>query len=481
MKRKFLIKLLLFFFLILSPFAAIVSFYYAIPDQYTSTYVGELENMFDRLKSITKPKIIVVGGSNVTFGLRSEVVEEELGMPCVDFGLYATIGTKTMMDLSKVNIGKGDIVVFAPETAHQTLSLYFNPDATLRALNTNNEMLSYIPEDNKLQMANELPGYLSTNFSVFTGKSQLKLSGIYQRSSFNAYGDIAYPRPYNVMEGLADSVSKVFFSKDIIDKDFISYVNDYAAFVRSKGASIYYSYSPMNKAALASTAADIKAYEDFISAQFDMEILSNARDYLLEPKLFYDTNFHCNDVGVYYRVNQLVSDLKRMLGISTPNHIALSPAPDVPATPITPGGADDGKGNNTDVACFNYALVGTSYAIESLTEEGKNRSELTVPYAYNSIKVTRILSGAFKDDAALKKLNLQTSISQVQNAAFDGASALEGIYLAHSDPTSITVGMAGGLLEGVSSSCYVYVPSASLSLFQNDYNWEAYRSVLRGY
>ena len=39
-----------------------------------------------------------------------------------------------MMDLSKMNINQGDIVVLAPELNEQTYSLYFNPVALEEAL-----------------------------------------------------------------------------------------------------------------------------------------------------------------------------------------------------------------------------------------------------------------------------------------------------------------------------------------------------------
>ena len=99
---------------------------------------------------------------------------------------------------------------------------------------------------------------------------------------------------------------------------------------------------------------------------------------------------------------------------------------------------------------------------------------------YEGVKITRILSNALENAKMLKSLTVQTNINQIQNNAFVGCDSLVSIYIMHTDPRTVTVGMAGGLLDGANAACLVYVPSDSLSLYINDYNWEAYRSRLRG-
>ena len=477
--KKVISYILMIILFVTAPIGIIIGLFYGIPNQYTQTYVGALEGMFDRLNSIDEPKVIVVGGSNVAFGLRSDLMEQELGMPCVNFGLYGTIGTKAMLDLSKSNINKGDIVILATETTRQAMSMYFNPDAMLRALNGNNKMLSLIPRDNRLEMINELPGYISTNFDVYTGKSKVNLEGVYQLSSFNEYCDISYSRPYNIMLDLYDAVVPVKFDIDEIESEFIDYINSYASFVRSAGATIYFSYSPINALAV-SDEEDIEVYENYLREKLNLDIISNAGDYIMDAQLFYDTNFHCNDVGAIYRTNRLVCDIKRFWGDNSASGIVL---PDIPAAPpVSPDpdyGYDDVEQNNEDIACFSYQMVGNTYAISGLTDEGKTATSLTIPYSFEGIKITRILSNAFENAKTLKSVTVQTNINQIQNSVFNGCDSLVSIYIRHTDPRNVTVGMSGGLLDGANGDCLIYVPSDSLSLFINDYNWEAYRSRLR--
>ena len=122
-KSKILIGVIIGFIAILAPFVSVVAFAVSMPAQYTDTFVGELNEKVDRLYEIDEPKIVVVGGSSVAFGLDSAMLEKYTGMPVVNFGLYAALGPKVMLDLSRDGIKEGDIVIIAPELDAQTLSL----------------------------------------------------------------------------------------------------------------------------------------------------------------------------------------------------------------------------------------------------------------------------------------------------------------------------------------------------------------------
>ena len=127
--------------LFLVPILAVIIIAFALPPVYDGTFLGELSEKYDRLESSEGPKIVIVAGSSAAFGLDSGLISEELGYDVVNFGLYANLGTKLMMDLSKANINEGDIMILAPELNSQTLSLYFNSETAIQALDGNMYML----------------------------------------------------------------------------------------------------------------------------------------------------------------------------------------------------------------------------------------------------------------------------------------------------------------------------------------------------
>ena len=71
-----------------------------LPDAYSETFLGELGEKYRLLKNTDNPKIVIIGGSSVAFGIDSAEIEGATGMKVVNFGLYATLGTKLMTDLA---------------------------------------------------------------------------------------------------------------------------------------------------------------------------------------------------------------------------------------------------------------------------------------------------------------------------------------------------------------------------------------------
>ena len=104
------------------------------PSYYGEAYYAELADMYDRLYETQGKKIVIVGGSNVAFGVNGELLEESLRQmdqhyTVCPFGLYAAVGTSAMLDLSADALGEGDVVILAVEPSSETMSTYFGATA----------------------------------------------------------------------------------------------------------------------------------------------------------------------------------------------------------------------------------------------------------------------------------------------------------------------------------------------------------------
>lgn len=104
----FLKKIVKFGVSVIVMIIAMASFdYFIIGRQYNDNYDVALIDKVERLKGITEAKIILVGDSNVAFGINSEKIEEELGMPVVNLGLHGALGNAFHEQIAKLNIGGG--------------------------------------------------------------------------------------------------------------------------------------------------------------------------------------------------------------------------------------------------------------------------------------------------------------------------------------------------------------------------------------
>ena len=455
---------------VLIPFALLASLGFFIPAQFDRTFLGELKYKVDRLYSIKEPKIVVIGGSSVPFGVDSALLEEAVGMPVVNFGLYATLGTKMMLDLSLGAIGEGDIVIIAPETDAQTYSLYFNAEAAWQACDSDFSTLFKMSSDEAPKMFGGFWKYVSQKLKYALAENHLDPAGVYNRASFNEYGDISYERPYNVMALGYDSTSAISFSPDIISDDFVAYVNEYTAKAEKRGAKVFFSFSPMNIEAvpIETSLADLNAFAAYIDEKFTVALISDPNYYLYESGYFYDSNFHVNDAGMTLHTATLARDIAAALGIELKREIEIPP---IPVKPVDPDGPDLSYDENEKY--FVFAEYPEGYAIIGTTDEGKAQTHLTTPNAYEGKIVFDIFENAFSGCYSLKEITISTSINSIENGAFADAPLLEKIHLIKnikSDADFIRLDALiddprQGVCRGMSNIARFYVPAE----FYNDY------------
>jgi hypothetical protein len=110
--NKFVFKILIFTILFL--FLSIFIFFFLPynPDNYLLAYNKKCDLL--RQES-SGSRIILVGGSNLAFGMDSKMIEDSLHINVINYGLHAGIGLKYMIDDICTYVKENDIIVFAPE------------------------------------------------------------------------------------------------------------------------------------------------------------------------------------------------------------------------------------------------------------------------------------------------------------------------------------------------------------------------------
>ena len=458
---------------VLLPFIAVGVCTFAIPAQYDLSFLGALSDKYDRLYSIDEPKIVIVGGSSTAFGLDSALLSEHMGMPVVNFGLYATLGTKIMLDLSEDAIGEGDIIIIAPETDKQTLSLYFNAQAVWQAFDGKFSMLKHVKSEDASDMVGEVFNFAASKLG-YALSSKPDPTGVYNHSSFNEYGDIIYERPGNIMRLGYDPNMTVDFSTSMFDEAFIDYLNSYIELAESRGATVYYSFPPINASAVDSSVTEETLFEyyDFISNNINCSVISNINNYIIEENYFYDSNFHLNDAGVILRTATLIQELNVALGITETLDIEIPEAP-----PRQNSGSSSGEGDNSYAYLFSYDVFDNGLMITGILpeklEEAKGIRNLVLPSEYDGKPVLAIAENCLSGCDELRQLTINANIVQFFNGAFGGCPSLEKIIMNHAAPGDALVG--DQLFNGASESAKLYFSTEEIMHnFAADYFWGVY-------
>lgn len=474
MKRRVITIVILLIFLLTIPLS-LVCVGFALPSQYYNTYYAVLPKMFKKLKNTQGKKIIVIGNSAIAFGLDSKLVESEIeGYSVCSFGLYGAIGTKAMMDLSRVNIGEGDIVILAPEQASQPLSLYFSSEFLWNAADGDFSLLKYVK--NRSEMAGGFLGYVGRKYNYFKNSAP-DPTDVYASSSFDNNLKMIYERPYNVLPLGYDGMGRISFDTDVFSPAFAEYVNEFNRYVKKCGAELLFSFAPVNVLGIeaGTSEEDIDNYYDYIDGLLDCEILGSPQGYIFESDWFYDTNVHVNTAGSVVYSRQLVSDLKVHFSDSSPIKTQMPEKPQVPDDGVT---GEDGKHS----AYFTYEESGTGWNITGLTEEGKKATSIEIPDFYQGRKVLSFDTTVFAGNTAIEEIHLGRYIYAIEDGSFNGCENFKRLYVSPEvkNPDDCKAYFMLPDEEWV-RSFKIYVPQAKVSDYQNSYFWARLAAYFVGY
>ncbi len=476
--KKSWIRFIAFLLIFALPILSVGVVAFATPARFESSFLGEFDDKVDRLYETEGEKIVFIGGSSLAFGLDAELLSETLGKPVINFGLYATLGTKVMLNYAKDAIDEGDIIVIAPEMNAQTWSNYFNAEAMWQALDGHFDFLRYLDSEDIPAMLGGLWKFAASKTLQYTADIS-SLTGIYTASSFDEYGFIRYNRDkdYNTMVGGVDAGMSIDFDTAMISAEFVECVNEFTAHARKKGAEVYLSFCPMNELALPMdiTLETLENYVEFLNENFDCKILGDPNNMIYRSGYFFDSNFHLNSAGAVLHTRQLAVDLAPLVGIDEKSiDIQVPDEPEIPEVQ-----EEESYGYDENEVYFTYEVTDFGVYITGLSELGKTHTTLCTPKAYDGKKVVAVSADAFAGGEKITELYVTDNIGQIENGAFRGADALVSIHILADDPDSTKVDSLGNPREGLPSESRFYVPEASLEAFKSNYFWGPHADYIK--
>lgn len=395
---------------------------FGLPVQFGDTFMGELKSKYERLKETSGKRIVLVGGSGVAFDCDSALMDDFFpSYEIVNFGMYAGLGTKAVMDLSENYIHEGDIVILSPEQSEQTFSDYFNGEYMWQAADGAFGMLRDLKSENFEAMLGNFPRFALEKLNYVMKGQKPQTDSIYQKKSFNTYGDIELDTcRENILPNGYDVNQKVRFTEDVVQPEFMDYMNDWAKRLEKKGAVVWYRYCPVNKLSV-EDMDDLAAYDVFLRQKLDFPVIGNPENSLMEAEWFFDTNFHLNQPGKEVNTVQLIRDMKAMLGDDRAVTVELPEKPH-----------------------RTWEDVSAETRIWTAKDSETYQGEETIVIPEN--------------------------VTQIEDYAFSNCAGLKQIVLEQKDPSKCIVGQH--LLDGTGAE--ILVPQMSVDSYKRNYFWSVY-------
>ena len=312
--KRFMMKVVILIALTCIIMLGIVSFdRYIIGGQYKLGYQASLVDKIERLESINESKIILVGNSNLAFGIYSDQIEEAIGMPVVNLGLHGGLGNAYHEEIAKLNINEGDIVIVC-HSNYEDEDVISDPELAWVTYDYNENVWPIIRKKDYLTMLKAYPAYLRDSYFLWiTRRGNLETGDVYSRSAFNQYGDV-------IAKDDAEQMNTDEFFKEnkisvpSINDTCINRLNNLNQYCKDRGATLLIAGYPIAYGEYSEfSEKDFDVFQIELASRFDGVVISDYSDYFFPYDYFYNTELHLNEKGANARTKQLIKDIKNWL------------------------------------------------------------------------------------------------------------------------------------------------------------------------
>lgn len=274
-----------------------------ISPQYSQGYNASLIDKVNRLESIEGPKIVLIGNSNLAFGIKSEEIEAAFGMPVINMGLHDGLENPFHEQMARLNVQEGDIYIICHS---EYSSDEIGADLAWVTIEDHFELWRLLRKKDILPMARAYPAYFKDCLNLWIQNTGNQMSAnVYSRGAFNVYGDIEWEDSGLVYEFKEGSVTVPLISDETVDR-----LNDLNQYLMDRDATMLIAGYPIADTPFTPAREEYEAFQKELASKLDAPVISDFREYFFPIDYFFDTNVHLNNVGKKARTQQLISDLQ---------------------------------------------------------------------------------------------------------------------------------------------------------------------------
>jgi hypothetical protein len=300
--------------------------------QNSNHYLSALQDKLARLEHCAGRRLIVAGGSNVAFGIHSPTLEQATGLEPVNLGLHASLGLDHPLQCVWQHARRGDVVVLIPEYELLIDDIRQGDPTVIE------QLLDQCPSAKRYFDTSRYNGwkYFLDRDALCRShqwvmrawdriRKQDKPENLYQRSSFNSYGDVVAHHGRTIRADIRKTLPAV---RGEHLQSAIDSLNRLAGHCRSSGIEVYLAFPPLPESTYASSAAELRAVQEALEGGLDMPLLQQPHDVVFPSEDFYDTAYHLGQSAGVKRTRALADALLRARDQPARVAEASDPSPD---------------------------------------------------------------------------------------------------------------------------------------------------------
>lgn len=299
--KKLLTKTVVFF-AILFGFLIILFLLPATPKSKSYLLFADIDKR-ELLSKEQANRIIFIGGSNLSFGLNCQFIKDSLALNPINTSIHAGLGLYYMLDSYKQFLHKGDIVIISPEYEQFYEDYAYGEDVLIQTIiDVNPGDFTLLKPKHYYIHLESLPRILLSRVSISDYLYE-DSGGIYERSSFNQYGDAvahwssdSFEFPANILKGH-------------YNYKLVEYLKDFDKEMIEIGVKVFITYPCFDAISFDANVDKIHLHEKIIK-ESGVKILGTPGRYRFEKEYCFNSPYHLTKKGAEVRTLLLIEDLK---------------------------------------------------------------------------------------------------------------------------------------------------------------------------
>jgi hypothetical protein len=287
------------------------------PDE--NHYFQSSVSKLNLLKTTPSPRIILIGGSNVSFGIDSQLMKTKLGVPVINYGLHGGLGVTPLRELHDY-IKEDDIIIISLEYTTFGKNMNGNPRILSDWIEFSPERIKYLeipwkeaPNIYLIMLQQKVNRKINL---ALPGSGMEESRGIYTGNHFNEQGDfIGHLDKKSLKPKDIPSDRYPIPIKFTYDHAF-TFLYEFNQYATTNGAKVYFEAQSSRQTNCTNTG--IKRMERFYKVfkqRTKISVLTPMDQLCLPDKYFFDTPYHLNAQGRQIRTERLIIDLQKTLGL----------------------------------------------------------------------------------------------------------------------------------------------------------------------
>jgi hypothetical protein len=277
------------------------------PRASTSDFFRKLK-MDSLLKNVASPRLILIGGSNLSLTINSQLLKDSLGFNPINTAITWDIGFVYMFDNTLAYVRPGDVIVASIEYNQFYNKGMFGGDGLVRIIfDVSRDDLFKLRRGHYYNMIYTLPYYSFSKYKTTEYIFNRDPGEVYDRDAINQYGDNC--------KHWSLSSRKVKPEGELPEKyDAYSFniLCEFKSAIERKGAILFITFPALQESSFKNQEAGIKEIEKEFK-RINFTLIGTPERYVMPDSLLFDTPYHLIKAGVDLRTKLLIADLKLAL------------------------------------------------------------------------------------------------------------------------------------------------------------------------